>query len=105
MVYNIILSRWIGHSSNSLQWRIQDFGSGGVKFHKFRPKSPILCNVNWAYTLGLHEMIEINLKIEICKSRTQTLETLSMISLEVDFVNIYYKIFNNTAIIYRAILK
>ena len=45
-------------------------------------------------------MIEINMKIEICDSRTPTLGTLSMISLETDFVNIYYTIFNNTAIIY-----
>ena len=45
-------------------------------------------------------MIEINMKIEIRESRTQTLETLSIISLEVDLVNIYYNIFNNTAIIY-----
>jgi len=44
-------------------------------------------------------MIEINKKIEICESRTPTLETLSMISLEVDSVNIYYNIFNNTTII------
>jgi len=49
-------------------------------------------------------MIESNMKIEICESRTPTLGTLSMISLEVDFVNIYYNIFNNTAIIYIGIL-
>ena len=57
-----------------------------------------------AYTL--HKMMEINMKIEICESRTLTLGTLSMISLEehVDFVNIYYNIFNNTAIIYIGIL-
>src|SRR6218665_388211 len=85
------------------QWRIQDFGSEGVKFQKFRPKPPILCNV----TVGLHfnEMIEINMKIESCESRTTTLETFSMISLEVDSVNIYYNIFNNTAIIYIGILQ
>jgi len=34
-------------------------------------------------------MIEINMKIEICESRTPTLGTLSMSSLEVDFANIY----------------
>src|SRR6218665_2206691 len=34
-------------------------------------------------------MIEINMKIDICESGTPTLGTLSMISLEVDFVNIY----------------
>ena len=53
-------------------------------------------------------MIEINMKIEICDSwTTHTLRTLSMISLEVNFVNIYYNIhFNNTAnIIYRAMLQ
>jgi len=48
-------------------------------------------------------MTEINMKIEICESRT--LGTLSMISLEVDFVNIYYNVFNNTAIIYIGILQ
>jgi len=37
-------------------------------------------------------MIEINMKIEICDSRTPTLGTLSMISLEIDFVNIYYTV-------------
>src|SRR6218665_1829380 len=71
------------------QWRIQDFGQGGVKFKKFRPKPPILCNVTVGlqpYTL--HEMIEINMKIETGE-RTPTLGTLSMISLKVDFVNIY----------------
>jgi len=47
----------------------------------------------------LHEMIEINMKIEIYESRTPTLGTLSMISLKVDFVNIYYTILNNRAII------
>jgi|SRR6218665_917124 len=45
-------------------------------------------------------MIKINMKIEICESRTSTLGTLSMISIEIDFVSIYYNIFNNTAIIY-----
>ena len=50
-------------------------------------------------------MIEINMNIEICDSRTPTLGTLSMISLEVDFVNIYYNIFNDTAIIYIGILQ
>ena len=45
------------------------------------------------------------MKIEICERRTPTPGTLSMISLEVDFVNIYYKIFNNTAIIYIGILQ
>ena len=50
-------------------------------------------------------MIEINMKIEIRESRTPTVETLSMISLEVDLLNIYYKIFNNTAIIYIGILQ
>jgi len=50
-------------------------------------------------------MIEINMKIEICESRTPTLGTLSMSSLEVDFANIYYNIFNNTAIIYIGILQ
>jgi len=45
-------------------------------------------------------------KIEICESRTPTLGTLSMISLEVDFVNIYYNIiYNNTAIIYIDMLQ
>jgi len=34
-------------------------------------------------------MIEINMKFEICESGTPTLRTLSMISLKVDFVNIY----------------
>jgi len=50
-------------------------------------------------------MIEINMKIEIWEGRAPTLGTLSMISLEVDFVNIYYNIFNNTVIIYIGILK
>ena len=50
-------------------------------------------------------MIEINMEIKICESRTPTLGTLSMISLEVDSVNIYYTIFNNTAIIYIGILQ
>ena len=45
-------------------------------------------------------MIEINMKIEICDSRTPTLGTLSKISLEIDFVDIYYTIINNTTIIY-----
>jgi len=49
-------------------------------------------------------MIEINMKIEICESWTPTLGTLSMSSLE-DISNIYYNIFNNTAIIYIGILK
>jgi len=40
------------------------------------------------------------MKIEICESKTPTLVTLSMISVEVDFVNIYYNKFNNTPIIY-----
>jgi len=42
-------------------------------------------------------MIEINVKIEICESRTPTLQvsTLSMISVKVDFLNIYYSISNN----------
>jgi len=31
------------------------------------------------------------MKIEICESRNPTPGTLSMISLEVDFVNIYYR--------------
>ena len=36
-------------------------------------------------------MIEINMKIEICETwTTPTLGALSMISLEVGFVNIYY---------------
>ena len=39
-------------------------------------------------TYFLHAMIEINIKNEICESRTPTL----MISLEVDFVNVYYNI-------------
>ena len=34
----------------------------------------------------------------------QAIGTLSMILLEVDFVNIYYSIFNNTAIIYIGII-
>jgi len=52
-------------------------------------------------------MIEMNrpMKIEICESRTPTLGTLSIISLEVDFVNIYYNIFNNTELIYIGILQ
>jgi len=50
-------------------------------------------------------MIEINVKIEIWESRTPTLGTLSMISLEIDFVNIYYNIFNNISIIYIGILQ
>jgi len=65
----------------------------GVKFQKFRPKPPILCHVTVAlHFRPLHEMIEINMKIEICESRAPTLGTLSIISLEVhvDFVNIYY---------------
>jgi len=38
-------------------------------------------------------MIEINMKIEFFESwTTPILRTLSMISLEVDFVNIYYNI-------------
>jgi len=41
------------------------------------------------------------MKIEICESRTPTLGALSMISLEIDFVNIYYNIFNITSIIYN----
>jgi len=47
------------------------------------------------------------MNIEICESRTPTLGTLSMsmISLQVDFVNIYYNIFNNTSIIYIGILQ
>jgi len=45
------------------------------------------------------------MKIEICESRTPILGTLLMISLEVDFANIYYNIFNNTAIIYIGILQ
>jgi len=53
----------------------------------------------------LNEMIEINMKIEICESRTPTLGPLSMSSLEVDFTNIYYNIFNNTTIIYVGILQ
>jgi len=44
------------------------------------------------------------MKIEI-ESRTPSLRILSMISLEVDFVNIYYNIFNNTTIIYIDILQ
>jgi len=48
-------------------------------------------------------MIEINMKIEIRESRTPTLVTLSMISLEVDFINIYYNIFNNIAIVYYSL--
>jgi len=52
------------------------------KFPKFRPKPPILCNVTVG--LHLHEMTEINMKILICESRTPTLGTLSVISLEVD---------------------
>jgi len=66
----------------------------GVKFHKVRPKPPILCSVTVGlqpYTL--HEMIKISMKIEICESwTTHTLGTLSMISLEVDFVTFYYNI-------------
>jgi len=50
-------------------------------------------------------MIKINMKIEICESRTPTLGTLSMISLKINFVNIYYNIFNNTEIIYIGILQ
>ena len=50
-------------------------------------------------------MIEINMKIDICESRTPNLGTLSMISIEVDFENIYYNIFNSTAIIYIGILQ
>ena len=45
------------------------------------------------------------MKIEICENRTPSLGILSMISLEVDFVNIYYYIFNNTTIIYVGILQ
>src|SRR6218665_625356 len=48
-----------------------EFWIRGVKFKKFRPKPPILCNV----TVGLHcthEMIEINMNIEICESRIPT---------------------------------
>ena len=50
-------------------------------------------------------MIEINMKIEICESKTPTLGTLSMIALEVDIINIYYNIFNNTTIIYIGVLQ
>src|SRR6218665_1394133 len=86
------------------QWRIQDFGSGGVKFQKFRPKPPMLFNFTvGAYTL--HEIIKLNMKFKICESKTPTLGTLSMILLEVDSENIYYNIFNNTAIIYIGILQ
>ena len=53
----------------------------------------------------LDEMIEINMKIKVCESRTLTLGTLSTISLGVDFLNIYYNIFNNPAIIYIGILQ
>ena len=46
------------------------------------------------------------MKIEICESRIPSLGILSMISLEVDFLNIYYNIlFNNTTIIYIGILQ
>jgi len=38
----------------------------------------------YAYTL--HKVIEINVKIEICESRTPILSTLLMISLKVDLV-------------------
>ena len=44
------------------------------------------------------------MKLEICDSRTPTLGPLSMISLEVDFVSIYYNK-NNNAAIYIGILQ
>ena len=44
-------------------------------------------------------MIEMNIKIKFLKVGLNS-RKLSMISLEVDLVNIYYNIFNNTAIIY-----
>ena len=50
-------------------------------------------------------MIEIDMQIEMCESKTPTLGALSMILLEVDFVTIYYNIFNNGAIIYIGILQ
>jgi len=37
-------------------------------------------------------MTKINMKIEIWENTTLTLGPLSMISVEVDFVNIYYSI-------------
>ena len=85
------------------QWRIQDFGSEGPNLENSGPSCQYFVTLQQAYTS--HEMIEINMKIEIWEGRAPTLGTLSMISLEVDFVNIYYNIFNNTVIIYIGILK
>src|SRR6218665_582906 len=66
-----------------------------------RPWPTILCNTTvGVYTL--HGIIEINMKTEICESRTPTL--LSMISLEIDFVNVYYNILINTAVLYMGII-
>ena len=72
-----------------LQWRVQNFGSGGKNLRNSDQSRQYF----------------VTLKMEICESRTPTLGTLSMISLEVDFLNIYYNIFNNTAIIYIRILQ
>src|SRR6218665_3707897 len=85
------------------QWRIQDFGSGGSSLRNSGQSRQYFVTLQEAHTL--HEMIEINMKIEICESRTPILGTLLMISLEVDFANIYYNIFNNTAISYIGILQ
>src|SRR6218665_420551 len=68
------------------QWRIQDFGSGGSSLRNSGQSRQYFVTLQEAYTL--HEMIEINMKIEICESRTPILGTLLMISLEVDFANI-----------------
>jgi len=48
-------------------------------------------------------MMEIDMKIDICERGTPTLGTLSMSSLQVEFINIYYNIFNNTSITYIGI--
>ena len=85
------------------QMRIQDFGKGGSNLRNSGQSRHNFVTLHKAYTL--HEMIEINMKIEICERRTLTLGTLSMISLEVDFVNIYYNVFNNAIIIYIGILQ
>lgn len=64
-----------------IQWWIQGFGPG-VKFQKFRPNSPMLCNIT-ALQYILHEMIEIEIKMKtgFCESRTQG--TFSKVSIEI----------------------
>ena len=62
---------------------IQDFGSEESNLRNSCQSIQFCVTLQLAYFL--HTMIEINMKIEICESRTPTLGTLSMISLEVDF--------------------